>query len=196
MYSPPTPSLTVTRCVCCCVVEQCTLCDAAVSTLLQLAKEILYDIKQAELAKQQHNKAAAQGAPTAAAAGEHQPDEAEPAAAAAAATGRSGVAGRASPPPAGVLPGTPVAAEVLKTAERQRRLKQQQQQQGAAGEMPPPSPRAPAAGEWLCWVQKYCMLGCPLMGCFVKAGLSSSSREQPVRCHLRHHGRQPQGTGA
>jgi hypothetical protein len=60
-----------------------------------------------------------------------------------------------------VLPGTPVAAEVLKTAERQRRLKQQQQQ-GGAGEMPPPSPRAPAAGdrgmthEYMCWVSLLC----------------------------------------
>jgi hypothetical protein len=53
-----------------------------------------------------------------------------------------------SPPPAGVMPGTPVAAEVLATAERQRRqqleqLRQQQQAAAAAGDMPAPSPRPP-----------------------------------------------------
>lgn len=120
--------------------------------VLQLAKEILYDIKQAELAKQQQHKAAGHGHPAGAAAASQHPEQPEAAAAAdaadaaAAAAGTSGVAGasRSSPPPAGVLPGTPVAAEVLKTAERQRRLKQQQQ--AGAGEMPPPSPRAPPTG--------------------------------------------------
>jgi hypothetical protein len=107
---------------------------------LQLAKEILYDIKQAEQAKQQQQQAAAAAAAA-------QGTAARAAADAAAAAGT----GRMSPPPAGVMPGTPVAAEVLATAERQRRqqleqLRQQQQAAAAAGDMPAPSPR-PTLGE-------------------------------------------------
>ncbi|WIA29655.1 hypothetical protein OEZ86_012141 [Tetradesmus obliquus] len=105
----------------------------------QLAKEILYDIKQAEQAKQQQQQQAA----AAAAAARGTAARAADAAAAAAAALEAG-----SPPPAGVMPGTPVAAEVLATAERQRRqqlqqLRQQQQAAAAAGDMPAPSPRPP-----------------------------------------------------
>ncbi|KAF6260358.1 non-SMC mitotic condensation complex subunit 1-domain-containing protein [Scenedesmus sp. NREL 46B-D3] len=106
----------------------------------QLAKEILYDIKQAEQAKQQQQQAGTAAAAAAAAA--------QSTAARAAGAAAEAAPGRCSPPPAGVMPGTPVAAEVLATAERQRRrqleqLRQQQQAAAAAGDMPAPSPRLP-----------------------------------------------------
>ncbi|KAF8073170.1 Ncapd3 [Scenedesmus sp. PABB004] len=83
----------------------------------QLAKEILYDIKQAELAKTQMAAAAA-AAHAAHAAGD----------------GADGGAPAArSPPPAGVVPGTPVAAEVLATAERERRERLAHAAAAAAG---------------------------------------------------------------
>lgn len=97
---------------------------------VQLAKEILYDIKQAELGKIQQQQPAAKAA------------AARPTPAAAAAN-RSV---RRSPPPTGVMPDTPVAAEVLATAERQRseqlqQLRAQQQEAAGAGGMPAPLPR-------------------------------------------------------
>jgi len=57
---------------------------------------------------------------------------------------------RASPPPAGVMPGTPLAAEVLATADRQQRQRhlqqtQQQTQQQSSIDAPAPSP-APVPG--------------------------------------------------
>ncbi len=123
---------------------------------VQLAKEILYDLKQADLAKQ---AARAAGAPTPAAHAAMAP--APGTACAAAGPAAAGAAGRGvatggrrgrSPPPAGVVPGTPLAAEVLATAGRDRRQHkdaQQQQQQQQGGALPPLPPngacKTPAA---------------------------------------------------
>jgi hypothetical protein len=96
-------------------------CFAAAPT--QLAREILYDIKQADAAKAAAAAAAAAAtAATAAAASDTLHSRSD---------GHNTCSG--SPPPAGVIPGTPIAAEVLATAERARREHMQAAREAALG---------------------------------------------------------------
>ena len=113
----------------------------------QLAREIIYDMRQAEADKQQQAVAAAAAAKTPgplAGVG--------PVRIAGAGAGGGGGGGRAelgfgSPLPAGVLPGTPIAAEVLATAERGRRPRPSSAAAAATpGPSGAPAPAPPGAG--------------------------------------------------
>ncbi|GBF90548.1 hypothetical protein Rsub_03119 [Raphidocelis subcapitata] len=114
----------------------------------QLAREILYDMKQAEAARAAASEAAR-------AAGGRTPGGLVAAGgggivAAPVVRGAGGAAPGASPLPAGVLPGTPIAAELLATAERRPRAAPAGTPGPAAARTPLPSaaaaPRTPFTG--------------------------------------------------